>query len=145
MNLSQLRANSPIEARVDAVLRSRGVRRVRQYPIGPYRADFWLPAWNLVVECDGRAFHKSNHHQVARDRRRDAYMRARGYRVVRLSGREIHRSADAAVARAISGTRKITREVISGGSSVTFKKPRRSRDVNAVESVNVRRAFDVEV
>lgn len=91
---------TPIEGLVRRALVERRVRFLAQHPIGPYRADFYVPALLLVIECDGAPWH-SRPHQVAHDRRRDAYMRARGYRVARLRGASIVRDARAATARAL--------------------------------------------
>jgi len=52
----------------------------RQHPIGPYIVDFCCPEHGLVVELDG------GHHaaQVQADARRTAFLRQRGYRVLRF-------------------------------------------------------------
>ena len=63
---------------------------VRQHPIGPYFADFVCREAKLVVELDGEG-HDLNY---AYDQRRDAFMRARGYRVLRLASIEMIRSPD---------------------------------------------------
>lgn len=69
-----------------------------QAPIGPYRADILLTSRSdeevaIVVECDGREWHTSPA-QIARDRKRDRYMEALGYTVLRFTGHEIHCMAD---------------------------------------------------
>src|SRR5437762_13534407 len=51
----------------------------RQFPIGPYVADFACRQAKLVVEVDG-----GQHAGSARDERRDAYLTSEGWRVVRL-------------------------------------------------------------
>ena len=56
-----------------------GYKFTRQFPIGPYFADFACRDRWLVVEIDG-----SQHAGSEYDRRRDAFMRAQGYSVVRL-------------------------------------------------------------
>jgi len=99
---------SPIEARVRAALQRRRVGFREQWPIGPYRADFYLPAHRLVIEADGAAWHTSPARRRG-DGRRDRYMRARGYRVIRLTGREIYRDADAAVGRALRALAPVRR------------------------------------
>ena len=89
-------------------LRSRGLvgyKFVRQEPVGPYIADFYIIArgYNtnpqlyppkaevrLVVECDGRDYHSSPE-QIEHDRKRDEYMKAQGTHVLRLTGSEIMR------------------------------------------------------
>jgi len=60
----------------------------RQHPIGPYIADFaCVKAW-LVVEVDGDT------HMADHDRRRDAFMTARGWRVVRVTNHEIYKNLE---------------------------------------------------
>jgi hypothetical protein len=56
--------------------------------IGMLQVDFHWPAVKLVVETDGRATHG---HAIAfhRDRDRDLYLQERGWRVIRLTWRQI--------------------------------------------------------
>jgi very-short-patch-repair endonuclease len=56
-----------------------GFKFVRQYPVGPYFADFACREKYLVVELDG-----SQHLKNARDLRRDAFMNGEGWSVVRF-------------------------------------------------------------
>jgi very-short-patch-repair endonuclease len=57
----------------------------RQHPLGPYAADFYCHAAGLVVEVDGL-----NHlFNLEEDARRDAWMRERGLRVLRLSAKRV--------------------------------------------------------
>ena len=56
-----------------------GHKFVRQFPIGPFFADFVCRSHKLVVEVDG-----SQHAGSAYDRGRDAYMRNAGYSVLRI-------------------------------------------------------------
>jgi len=65
--------------------RQRGYHFRRQYPIGSYYADFACIHAELIIEADGET-HAS---QVAYDRERDAFLRARGFRVLRLWNNEI--------------------------------------------------------
>jgi very-short-patch-repair endonuclease len=51
----------------------------RQVPIGPYFADFVCRSAKLVVELDGSQHADSDH-----DRRRDEFLRASGYAVLRF-------------------------------------------------------------
>lgn len=73
-----------------------------QLPIGQYRVDIALTdgAARLVVECDGRAYH-STEAQILADRRRDRNLTLMGWRVIRFSGSEIHKNADACAAEAL--------------------------------------------
>ena len=55
----------------------------RKVPIGPYIADFACLAAKLVIELDGPPHDQPE--QQDHDRRRDAWMRERGWRVLRVS------------------------------------------------------------
>lgn len=56
-----------------------GYRFVRQFPIGPYFADFLCRSQRLIVEVDG-----SHHEGSTYDRRRDEFMRQHGFSVLRF-------------------------------------------------------------
>jgi very-short-patch-repair endonuclease len=70
--------------------RERGYHFRRQYPIGSYYADFACIHGKLIIEADGET-HAS---QVAYDRERDAFLRSRGFRVLRLWNNEIMDNAE---------------------------------------------------
>ena len=63
--------------------RLEGCKFRRQVPIGPYVADFVCLEHRLVVEAD------STLHDTARDARRDDWMRAEGFRVLRFPNSEV--------------------------------------------------------
>src|SRR3954451_17001494 len=63
-------------------LRADGFNFRRQHPIGPYIADFAIHSGRLIVEVDG-ATHDAPH-EVAHDRKRNAYLRSKGWRVLRI-------------------------------------------------------------
>ena len=67
---------------IKGVLRGGGIDLNLQVKMPPYRADFIIHDW-LVVEIDGAAFHSSPE-AVQRDRDRDAFMREKGFRVLRI-------------------------------------------------------------
>ena len=71
-----------------------GAKFRRQAPIGPYIADFARPSHRLVVELDG-----SQHAESASDRRRDAYLAARGWRVLRVWNAEVVENVNAVLAK----------------------------------------------
>ena len=80
---SMLHAPTPSEEALWQVLRggALGVAFKRQVPLGDrYIADFFAPSVGLVVEVDGGVHRCSR----AADRRRDEWLRRRGYRVVRV-------------------------------------------------------------
>ena len=62
----------------------------RQRPIGPYVCDFVCLSASLVVELDG-----SQHaEQMAYDRQRDAFLKARGFRVLRFWNEDVLRRTE---------------------------------------------------
>lgn len=69
-----------------------------QHEIGPYQADFAIfirdfsnDLMRIVVECDGHDFHEKTKEQAQRDKKRDRYIQAAGFRVFRFTGSEIFR------------------------------------------------------
>jgi very-short-patch-repair endonuclease len=66
--------------------------------VGPYEVDFLWPREQLVVEVDGFQFHSSRQ-AFERDRRRDAELLARGYRVIRVTWRQIVSAPEAVMER----------------------------------------------
>ena len=80
---------SPPEVLLWSQLRrqQQGFKVLRQHPIGPYAADLYVPAARLVIEVDGTAHDYGG--RPKRDLARDRYMEDRGYRVLRISARDI--------------------------------------------------------
>ncbi len=75
-------AGNVAEAMMWSVLKAKrlgGHKFVRQFPIGPYFADFLCRKHRLVVEIDG-----SQHVENVHDRVRDEYMRDAGFSVLRF-------------------------------------------------------------
>jgi very-short-patch-repair endonuclease len=60
----------------------------RQAAIGPYVVDFVCFAARLIVELDGSS-HDGEEGQVEYEQRRQAWLEAQRYRVLRLHGRDI--------------------------------------------------------
>jgi len=65
-----------------------GYKFRRQVPVWPYTIDFLCHAPRLVIEVDGEG------HERERDDARDSYLRARGYRVVRIPVTDVDESID---------------------------------------------------
>ena len=68
-------------------LKTYPVQFKRQYPIGPYFADFYCYKAKLIVELDG-----SQHCEpegMEYDNRRTAYIQQQGYSVLRISNRDV--------------------------------------------------------
>ena len=69
-----------------------GFRFRRQHPIGPYIADFASVLSHLVVEVDGGTH--STDAELAHDRHRDAYLKSRGWRVLRVTNEDVYKRLD---------------------------------------------------
>jgi very-short-patch-repair endonuclease len=67
--------------------RLNGVGFRRQTPIGPYIVDFVSHAAHLVIELDGGQHYDVAHE--ARDARRDQFLRAKGFRVLRIGNHDV--------------------------------------------------------
>ena len=99
---------NPAEASLWLALRDRRLgshKFVRQFPIGPYFADFACRASRLVVEVDG-----GQHVENLYDQRRDVFILGRGYAILRfpsalvLSEREsVCATIQAALERKLTG------------------------------------------
>lgn len=74
-----------------------------QHEVGPYRADFALfgSEIEVIIECDGHAFHEKTKEQAAKDKARDRFLAESGYRVLRFTGSEIWANPFACAAQAM--------------------------------------------
>lgn len=82
----KLRSNSTdAERLLWSKLRNRqtGTKFIRQFPIGPYIADFASRSAHLVIELDG------GQHGAAGDALRTEIIEAHGYRVIRFWNNEV--------------------------------------------------------
>jgi very-short-patch-repair endonuclease len=61
---------------------------VPQYPLGPYWVDLAIPSRKLALECDGQAYHSSSK-MKEHDRKRDAYMKRMGWKVMRFTYQDL--------------------------------------------------------
>ena len=80
------------ERRLWEAIRNRrlgGFKFVRQLSIGPYIADFACRECGLVVEVDG-ATHGTDA-EVSYDKRRSAYLREQGYRILRFWNDDVYK------------------------------------------------------
>lgn len=76
-----------IEIIMANALEKNNITFVEQYPIRckyGYIADFYLPDFKIIIECDGEQFHNKK-----RDNKRDAILRKLEYKIIRFSGTEI--------------------------------------------------------
>lgn len=76
-----------------------------QITLGDYRADILIhdvtyplelrePRW-IIVECDGHDYHERTKEQARRDKKRDRFFTAKGFKVLRFTGSEIWADPDA--------------------------------------------------
>jgi very-short-patch-repair endonuclease len=70
-----------------------GFKFVRQETIGPYIADFACRDRKLIVELDG-----GQHSENNRDRMRDAFLAAEGYKVLRFWNNDVMTNRDGVLA-----------------------------------------------
>lgn len=68
-------------------LRQRGFHFRKQHPIGRTIVDFAYLSYRLIVEVDG-AVHEAPE-QADHDARRDAFLRSKGFTVLRFSSHEV--------------------------------------------------------
>jgi len=69
-----------------------GVRFRRQHPIGPYIADFACVMPRLVIEVDGDTH--STDAELEHDRKREHYLKLRGWRVFRVTNEDVYKRLD---------------------------------------------------
>lgn len=80
---------SSIERKIDEAFRSIGQTPEAQYLVGPYILDFAFPDHRLAVECDGTYWHGRPEQQF-KDRRKDGYLKHKGWKCIRLTEVEIN-------------------------------------------------------
>jgi very-short-patch-repair endonuclease len=90
------RDQTSAEQRLWRAIRNRqlgGLKFVRQVAVGPYVADLMCRQRRLIIELDG-ATHSTDE-QLARDARRDAFLRGAGYAILRFQNAEVYEALDA--------------------------------------------------
>jgi very-short-patch-repair endonuclease len=86
------RTATDAETKLWLLLRDRrldGAKFLRQQPIGPYIVDFICRRRRLIVELDG-----GQHADNPNDVERDAWLRAQGYRVIRVWNNDMLQNPD---------------------------------------------------
>jgi very-short-patch-repair endonuclease len=87
---------SYIEKRLYNELKKNQFNPIPQYRCGPYRIDLALPEYRLAIECDGKEWH-STPEQKRHDARKNYYLKKRGWKVCRLSGKTINNNIGYAI------------------------------------------------
>lgn len=79
-----------IEKIVYDYLLLKGILFEKQKLVGSrYVVDAYIPSLNLVIEADGEYWH-SRQDNIERDKRKNKYLKEKGYTVIRLSEKEIN-------------------------------------------------------
>jgi very-short-patch-repair endonuclease len=99
----QLRVNQTVhETILWAFLRSRrlgGLKFRRQFPICRFIVDFCCFEKKIIVELDGRQHGEKEH--AEKDRIRDAILRSKGYKILRVWNSEINNNLEGVAERII--------------------------------------------
>ena len=87
-------SESPGETLTRLLLLDLGLEPVQQLQIGPFRVDFALLEYNIIVEFDGAIkydgrFGLSSEETLARQENREQYLRQQGWIVVRLTWEDV--------------------------------------------------------
>lgn len=86
-----LKMFTPIEENTWSAIRGFGlVPFYPQFPIDKYWVDFANPYFKLIIECDGKEFHKDKE----KDHQRDMFLKSVGWKVFRISGADCYKDSD---------------------------------------------------
>lgn len=98
VELSDRRADSPMETRIRLALRSAGLPLPHlQHAVGPYLLDLAYPAVHIAVEYNGH--HHLDPDRALHDLEREAYLTAAGWTVLRFGAYLVRRRPDLVAAR----------------------------------------------
>ena len=90
--LKQFNSNGPnsIERILYEELKARGfLFEIQKLINGRFLVDAYIPSLNLVIEADGDYWHSLEKNKI-RDKRKNAYLKACGYNLLRLTETEIN-------------------------------------------------------
>ncbi len=100
-----------------------GISFRRQVPIGPYIADFVCHRARLIVELDG-----GQHVESASDAKRDAWLNAQGFEVLRFWNNDVMSNIDGVlevIAQHVSSIPPSLTLPRKGGGKIAPSRPRR--------------------
>lgn len=89
----QAKSATGIESAVASMLKEIGAKYDPQKQMGRFLCDFYVGSANLVIECDGFYWHGIPKVKK-RDKNKDKWLAAHGYRVLRLKEHDINRNPD---------------------------------------------------
>jgi very-short-patch-repair endonuclease len=85
----------------------------KQHPVGPFIADFACVRARLIVEIDGATHGTEAERRY--DARRDAFLRSRSWRVVRIPNMDVYERSDDVVSMICDLADKHVRQKPRGG------------------------------
>ena len=80
------RSETNLEATVRHKLYDLKIKHKQEIKIGRYSVDFLLPKYNIVVEVDGKYWHRNKE----RDERKNSYLQKHGFIVIRIPEIDVH-------------------------------------------------------
>lgn len=88
---------TPAETKIWARVRNRGLgfKIRRQHPIWRFIADFYCAEAKLVIEIDGDSHAEPDQEEY--DRVRTEWLEARGYKVIRITNRDVYQQFEDAL------------------------------------------------
>jgi very-short-patch-repair endonuclease len=89
-----------IENQFRYALLRKGLDFIEQANIGPWSCDFLLPDHKIVIEADGEYWH-SIPKTIMKDRRKDLWLRSKGYSVLHFEGKRISADPDGCINKVI--------------------------------------------
>jgi len=94
--------NTSIELKIKAELERLSIKFIQQYQYNPnnanHSADFYLPDYNIIVECDGNFWHNLPGRKI-RDAKKNEYYKEHGFTLYRFWEHEINKSAADCISR----------------------------------------------
>ena len=87
--LNSTKAESPIEKILYFELKRFGIECELQYQLKGIRCDIGIPSKKLIIECDGKEYHKDK----LRDKARDIPCNKQGWKVERFTGSKIWKNS----------------------------------------------------
>lgn len=112
--------DTKIEKMISNEMKKRGIVFIPQYAIdGKFVCDFFIPKYNLVIECDGDYWHanpliyNSNKldtrqiNKVRRDKWKDKYLREKGFIIMRFFETDINKSVSDCIDKVVERIKKV--------------------------------------
>ncbi len=85
------RGETSIEKKIRECLQQFHIKFRQEAKIGRYHADFLIENMRIIIECDGVYWH-SLKHSYDRDRKKDLFLKQKGYKVFRFPEEDINKS-----------------------------------------------------